>query len=145
MAGMTIGQGSHIYQGAEIRSPAGVVIGQNSSIGHHAVLDGRGGLTIGDSVNLSSGVWIWTVEHQINSPTFAAESSPVVFEDYVWLSCRVTVLPGVTVGKGAVVAAGAVVTEDFEAYSIVAGVPAKKIGERIKNLNYRLNRHIPMI
>lgn len=60
----------------------------------------------------------------------------------MWIASRVTILPGVTIGEGAVVAAGAIVTKDVEPYSIVAGVPAKRIGERNKNLEYTLN-HMP--
>lgn len=143
--GMRIGRGSHIYGCAEIRNPRGIRIGAGTSIGHYAILDGRGGLVIGNNVNLSSGVWIWTVEHDVASPDFKANSASVVIEDYVWLSCRVTVLPGVTVREGAVVAAGAVVTKDVEPYTIVGGIPAKKIGERPRGLHYVLSKYIHMI
>jgi maltose O-acetyltransferase len=74
----------------------------------------------------------------MNDPNFGCESAPVVIEDFAWISCRTVVLPGTRIGKGAVVAAGAVVTKDVEPYSIVAGVPAKKIGERSRDLNYYL-------
>ena len=55
-------------------------------------------------------------------------------EDFVWISCRTVVLPGVRIGKGAVVAAGPVVTKEVEPYAIVAGTPAKKVGERSHDL-----------
>lgn len=144
-SGMQIGKGSHIYSGAEIRNQFGIKIGKGTSIGHNAILDGRGGLVIGNSVNFSSGVWIWTVEHSITSANFEGVSAPVKIEDYVWLSCRVTVLPGVTIGEGAVACAGAVVTKNVEPYAIVAGVPAKKIGERPRGLTYELSKYIHMI
>lgn len=54
----------------------------------------------------------------------------IVIEDDVWIGANVVVLSGVTIGKGAVIAAGAIVTKDVEEYAIVAGVPAKKIGSR---------------
>ena len=143
--GLKIGKGSHIYGGAEIRGALSIRIGTGSSIGHNAILDGRGGLTIGNNVNLSTGVWIWTANHDVNSSTFSGISEPVVIEDYVWLSCRTTILQGVKIGKGAVVAAGAVVTKDVEPYTIVGGVPAKKIGERNRNLEYDCSDYIHMI
>jgi acetyltransferase-like isoleucine patch superfamily enzyme len=145
LAGMKIGHGSHIYMGAEIRGARRIKIGSGCSIGHGAVLDGRGYLTIGNNVNVSSGVWIWTRAHDVNSPTFAGTRAPVVIGDYAWLSCRVTVLQGVHVGEGAVAAAGAVVTKDVAPYTIVGGVPAHKIGERSRNLNYELSSYIHMV
>lgn len=87
------------------------------------------------------GVWIWTMEHDPQDPYFRAQGAPVIIEDYAWISCRVTIMPGVTIGKGAVVAAGAVVTKDVPPYAIVAGVPAKIIGERTKDLRYTLRFH----
>ena len=102
------------------------------------MLDGRAGLTIGNSVNLSTGAWIWTMQHDVNDPQFAATKGAVVIEDYAWISSRTTILPGVTIGKGAVVAAGAVVTKSVAPYEIVGGIPAKKIGERDRNLTYTL-------
>ena len=74
--GMTIGRGSVIYNSCEVREPARVVIGEFSSIGDRCVLDGRGGLTIGSSVNFSTGVWIWTMEHEVNARDFAAAAHP---------------------------------------------------------------------
>ena len=67
----------------------------------------------------------------------------MVIEDYVWIASRATILPGVTIGKGAVVACGAVVTKDVEPMTVVGGVPARKIGERINLLEYEL-KHNPL-
>ncbi len=138
--GMEIDRTSIIYMGGEIRSPQNISIKKNTTIGHKCTLDGRGGITIGESVNFSSEVMIWTVEHDLNSPSFGAHEGRVIVEDYAWLSCRSIILPGVTVGKGAVVAAGAVVTKSVEPYAIVGGVPARKIGERSKDLQYSLGK-----
>ena len=145
MLGMRIGRGSHIYMGAEIRSPHLICIGAGSSIGHRAILDGRGSLTIGSNVNVSTGVWVWTMDHDLRSPTFDSRKAAVVIGDFAWLSCRVVVLPGVTIGEGAVVAAGAVVTRDIPPYTIVGGVPAKQIGERPRDLRYDLSEYTPLI
>jgi len=134
-----------IYGGAEIRKPVMLTIGEFSIIGHNAILDARSGLTIGRNVNLSTGVWIWTQQHDHQDPRFRIIGGPVVIKDYAWLSCRTVVLPGVTIGEGAVVAAGAVVTKDVPDYTIVGGVPAKVIGTRTKNLDYELGVYIPFV
>lgn len=141
--GMRLDPTAIIYGGAEVRSPRNVCIGKHTSIGHHAILDGRNGLTIGDNVNLSTGVWIWTLEHDPQSSDFGTAGGPVVIEDYAWVSCRAVILPGVRIGKGAVVAAGAVVTKDVPPYAIVGGVPAKVIGERTQDLRYELTWYQP--
>ena len=143
--GMSIGSGSTIYRAPEIRKPSRIAIGRNTVIGNGAVLDGRGGLRIGDNVNFSSGVWVWTMQHDKDSPDFAAEAAPVVIGDRAWLSCRTTVLPGLTIGEGAVVCAGAVVTSDVAPYTVVGGVPAKPIGERTRQLTYTLAGRIPLL
>ena len=145
LLGMSIGRRSTVYRAPEIRKPSRITIGRNSVIGTDAVLDGRGGLRIGDNVNLSSGVWIWTMQHDKDSADFAVESAPVVIEDRAWLSCRTTILPGVTVGEGAVVCAGAVVTSDVAPYTVVGGVPARKIGARNHHLTYTLAGRIPFL
>jgi acetyltransferase-like isoleucine patch superfamily enzyme len=88
-------------------------------------------------------VWIWTLEHDPQSPAFATTGGPVVIEDYAWVSCRTVILPNVRIGRGAVVAAGAVVTRDVPDYAIVGGVPAKVIGERSRDLNYELSWYQP--
>lgn len=81
------------------------------------------------------------MQHDPQDPLYQGVGGPVVIEDYAWLSCRTVILPGVTIGKGAVVAAGAVVTKDIEPYSIVGGVPAVEIGVRTKDLQYELCFH----
>lgn len=145
--GMQIGFGSTIYMGAEVRNPKNIFIGEGSVIGHRAILDGRAGIKIGSNVNLSTGVWIWTVQHDPQCGQFSDVSGSVVISDYAWISCRAIILPGVKIGEGAVVAAGAVVTKDVEPYTIVGGVPAKKIGNRNNNLTYDLRsaENIPFI
>ena len=115
-------------------------------VGSCAVLDGRRGITIGSNVNLSSGVWIWTLQHAINDPNFGTEGGPVEIGDRAWVSCRVVILPGVRIGTGAVIAAGAVVTRDIPDFAIAAGVPARVIGHRACDLRYELaGNSIPYI
>jgi acetyltransferase-like isoleucine patch superfamily enzyme len=142
--GMHIGSKATIYSGAEIRRPECIVIGDGTIIGHDAKLDGRHGICIGKNVNFSTGVWIWTAQHDYNDPAFGDIGGTVTIGDNAWLSCRVTILPNVTIGEGAVVAAGAVVTKDVEAYTVVGGIPAKKIGERSRNVEYFLGDSLPI-
>lgn len=136
--GIRIHKSSSIHWRAEFYCPERIQIGRFTTIGDSSFLDGREGLIIGDNVNLGSHVTIYTREHDVNSPSFTETGSQVILENYCWVSSHVIILPGVTIGEGAVVAAGSVVTKDVKPYNIVAGVPARKIGKRKPTLNYRL-------
>lgn len=141
LAGIKIGSGSAIHMCARFYNPSNIQIGTDTIIGEKAVLDGRDKLIIGDHVDIASEVMIYNSQHDIEDADFKAVQQPVIIEDYVFIGPRSIILPGVTVGKGAVVAAGAVVTEDVKTHEIVGGVPAKKIGERkIKDHRYKLGR-----
>lgn len=135
---MTIGERAHIYGGLEVREPQNVEIGNATIVGHNVILDGRSGIKIGPNVNLSSEVSIWTLQHDPQSPTFGTRGGQVVVDKNAWLSFRCTVLPGVHIGEGAVVAAGSIVTKDVEPFAIVAGIPARTIGVRTRDLRYDL-------
>ncbi len=136
LLGMTIDRSAQLYRWKEVRSGHNIRIGAGTIIGSGAILDGRNGITIGHSVNLSSEVALWTMQHDVDSPTFMTEGGPIVIRDRAWISFRSTILPGVTIGEGAVVAAGAVVTKDVEPYTLVGGIPAKPIGHRNVEVDY---------
>ena len=129
---------SSVFRNVDIRSPYRISIGCNCNINKHVVLDGRGGLTIGNNVDIAQDVCIWTEEHDYSSPDFKGVCSPVIIEDYVWIASRATVLPGVIIGRGAVVASGAVVTKNVPPLAIVGGIPARTIGFREDKMNYKL-------
>jgi maltose O-acetyltransferase len=96
---------------------------------------------IGDHVNIASQVLIYNSKHDVDDPEFKAVCAPVEIGDYVFIGPRAIILPGVKVGRGAVVAAGAVVTKEVFAGEIVGGIPARKIRERkTNNLHYHLGR-----
>lgn len=145
-----IGKDSSIHWRAEFNQPAGVSIGHNTIIGNDAFLDGRmkhflawrkehgRPLTIGNNVSIAGEVRIYTMEHDIDSPDFAEMGSPVVIDDDVVIGTRVTILPGVHIHRGAVIASGAVVTKDVAEYEVVGGVPAKHIKDRNRDLRYTL-------
>lgn len=134
--GMAIAPTAKVYRWREVRNPKKIKIGAGSIIGLWSTLDGREGITIGENVNISSEAALWTLQHDHNSPTFATKGGPIVVGDRAWISFRATILPGVTIGEGAVVAAGAVVTKDVPPFAIVGGIPAKVIGTRNTDLTY---------
>lgn len=139
---MTIGKKTVIYYGLEARSPWNIVIGNNSIIGDHAILDGRNRICIGDNVNFSTGVWVWTEQHSINSPSFGVDGNklPVIVKNRAWVSSRTNILPGSVIEEGTVIAAGAVLTgTKTKSFSIYGGVPAKYIGSREKKLTYQFD------
>ena len=141
LSGMKIGKGSTIHMWANFFEPTRIKIGDDSIIGDHAFLDGRAALTIGSHVDIASGVMIYNSEHDLEKEDFSARVDPVEIGDYVFIGPRAIILPGIKIGKGAIVAAGAVVTKDVSDFTIVGGVPAKEIGERKnKNPSYRLGR-----
>ena len=141
LAGIKIGSGSTIHMWAGFFQPKNITIGQGTIIGDQAFLDGRARLTIGNHVAIASSVLIYNSEHDIHSDNFDPIEEPVEIGDYVFIGPRAVILPGVKIGKGAVIAAGAVVTKNIPPLTIAGGVPAKEIGKRkINNPNYRLGR-----
>src|SRR3989344_364771 len=141
IAGVKIDRNSIIHMCCKFFDPNGVNIGRDTIVGERAFLDGRAPIIMGDHVDIASEVMIYNSEHDINSPSFKAINGMVKISDYVFIGPRAIILPGVKIGTGAVVAAGAVVTKNVRDFSIVAGVPAKEIGERkLKNPKYSLGR-----
>jgi len=134
-----IGERSFIFMGAEFDTRRLFKLGDHSTINQDCRLDNRGGLEIGNNVSISAYVCILTADHDPRSPSFAGRTKPVRIADYVFVGTRAMILPGVTVGRGAVIAAGAVVTKDVGERMIVAGCPAKEIGSRTADLNYEID------
>jgi maltose O-acetyltransferase len=131
-AGFRIGSFSGIMGALDVTGPGNVTellsIGDRTIISGPLHVDLGAPVRIGNGVNLGHDVWLLTIDHEIGSgerrcgPSLAA---PVTIEDGAWIGSRVTVLPGISVGRGAVVAAGAVVTRDVRPNTLVAGVPAR--------------------
>lgn len=152
LSGWPVGAGARLrtrlYRLAGLRIGAGTLIAgpvqfgmsgdprRNFTIGGRCFLnsplfvDAAGPVTLGDRVSLGHHVVIVTTSHALGSAQFragAVEAAPVHIEDGAWIAASVTLLPGVTIGHGAVVAAGAVVTKDVAPNTLVGGVPAKLI------------------
>lgn len=141
LVGVEIGRGSKIHVFCRFFEPRNISLGEDTLVGEFSFLDGRGKLKIGSHTDIASQVLIYNSKHDINDPWFTAKEESVEIGDYVFVGPRAIILPGVKIGRGAVIAAGAVVTKDVAPREIVAGVPAKVIGERkLKVYQYRLGR-----
>lgn len=147
VVGLALAEGAAVHLGTQlwfygpgqVRRSA-VRIGAGTRINEDVVLDCRGGIEIGDHVSISPQVAIVTADHDHQAADFTLRHRRVVIEDHVWIGMRALILPGVRVGRGAVVAAGAVVTKDVEPGWVVAGVPARRVGQRNPDaIGYELN------
>lgn len=133
-----IGAGATVHMGCFVTG-RNIAIGEGTVINRRCHLDGRGGLTIGADVSISPECYLISLTHNPQDSHFRAVSKPVEIGSRVWMGSRAIVLPGVCVEQGAVVGAGSVVTKNVERYAIVAGNPARKIGERNRDLQYSLS------
>lgn len=140
LVGWQIGKGSHLNMRLYVLGPGKLKVGEFSHVNQGCLFDYRAGIEIGSSVSISHRVMLITGGHAVQSSDFGEEDLPIRIEDHVWIGAGATVLKGVTIGEGAVVAAGAVVTKDVRPFTIVGGVPAREIGERNRNLDYKCIR-----
>jgi acetyltransferase-like isoleucine patch superfamily enzyme len=137
LSGLKFGKKCSILMGCELRYPNKIILGDHCVINRDVLLDGRGGpLTIGNNVDIAQEVVIWTLGHDAHDDFHRDKGALVTIEDYAWIGHRAIIMPGVTIGRGAVVAAGAVVTTSVPAMAIVGGVPARVIGQRRSALSY---------
>ena len=128
--------------GTEIWSAHHLHIGKGMIGGYDLLLDARNGIEIGANVNFSARVSIYTEQHDYRAADFGCDDSickKVTLGNRVWVGPNVIILPGVTIGEGAVLAAGCVVAHDVPSFTVVAGIPAKKIAERPQHLTYQFN------
>ena len=126
--GDRIGKGSMIYAPLRCILSEPVKIGKNVMILYNCLMMSRGGITIEDDVMIAANVSLITNNHDVyDRPVLLCK--PVHIKQGAWIGANATILPGVTVGKYAVVAAGSIVTKDVPDYTVVAGNPAKVIKE----------------
>lgn len=130
MIGVKLAKNVRIFEGFHIRKPSGIIIENGVSIGPRVLMDGRMGLHVKENAVIAYEAIIWTLNHDYNDPRFSTKGGPVTIEKYAWICSRSIILPGVTIGEGAVIASGAIVTKDVPPYTIVGGIPAKVIGKR---------------
>lgn len=136
MIATSCGKGVNIEKGASFTP--GLSIGDRSGVGIDCELTGP--ITIGRDVMMGPEVIIYTSGHKFDRTDISmmdqgfTETKPVTIGNDVWLGRRVIIMPGVTIGDGSIIGAGAVVTKDIPAYSVAGGVPAKVIKSRLTEL-----------
>ena len=132
LGGLSIGRRTRLLGRLEIEGTGDIA--PNVRVGHDCLLNSplylnaSAPITIGNHVGIGHHVVIITDTHHIGAAAARAGervARPVSIEDGAWIAARVTILPGVTIGRGTVVAAGAVVTRDVPPNTLVAGVPAR--------------------
>ena len=128
------GKGVVIFPNAWIKMPEKILIGDDVRIHPWTYIDASGGLEIGSHIGISPGTQIYTQNHGIRAGelyyTQPYRLGKVIIGDDCWIGAGSLITAGVTIAKGTIVAGGAVITQDTEPYSIVGGIPAKKIGMR---------------
>ena len=131
------GRGTGVQMGCRFLNGRKVFLGDRNVINFDCLFDGRRhAIRVGNDVSIGPEASILTLGHDPQSPDFADKGGEVIIGDRAWICYRAIILPGVSIGEGAVVGAGAVVSRDVEPYTIVAGSPARVVGTRTKDLHY---------
>jgi maltose O-acetyltransferase len=134
-----LGKGTSVQMGCKFLNGRKISFGDRNVINFGCLFDGRRfAIRTGDDVSIGPEAAILTLGHDPQSPDFSDRGGDVNIGSRVWIGYRAVILPGVSVGEGAVVGAGAVVASDVDPFTIVAGVPARKIGDRTEKLSYQL-------
>lgn len=121
----------HTHGSAKIYMPWNLSVGPIVCIGPKVEIYNKAMVTIGKNVVISQGAYLCTASHDISSPTMDLVTKPIVIGDNVWIAAHATILPGVTIGEGAVVGACAVVAKDVPPWSVVVGNPARVVKQRV--------------
>ncbi len=132
--GIKVGKSCFIHMGCRFEGK--ISIGNNTVIGRRCVLLGE--ITIKNNVSITAETYIFTTTHIVDSRSFEAVYSSVVIEDYVWIGARAMILPGIIIGKGAVLGAASTATKNIPEFSIFVGSPAKEVGKRSMLIDYKL-------
>lgn len=130
-----VGKGSSIHRSCRFFHIGKFYMGENSTINFGCYIDNRRGITIGNNVGIAHDTKIYTLGHNIESSHFETKGNKVVIEDNCFIFSNTLIMPGVTIGEGAIVLAGSVVTKDVEPWTIVGGNPSKFIKKRDKDVD----------
>lgn len=136
--GMKVGRNTYIAYKVSFICPWKIVIGDNCVINSHVLLDGREKLIIKDNVDISWYAKIFTLQHDPDSPEHRSIGKSVIVDSFCWLATNAIILPGIHLGEGSIIAAGAVVTKNTLPFTVYGGIPAKPIKSRNKHLHYTI-------
>ncbi|HNR22879.1 MAG TPA: acyltransferase [Steroidobacteraceae bacterium] len=130
-----LGEGTVVQEHFWVTNPEKVSIGSHCNFAQGVFITGGGGVTIGDYVGLGPDVKIWSVNHRFEDPDTpwlkqGWDKLPVVIEDDVWLGANCFVMPGITIGRGAILSAGTIMMKSVPPYAICAGNPGRVVGWR---------------
>lgn len=113
-------------------------LGKNSTVNFGCYLDNRRGIKIGDNTAIAHNVKIYTLGHNIDSPHFETKGAPVVIGNNVFIFSNAMIMPGVTIGDGAVILPGSIVTKHVGAFEVWGGAPAKFIKNRTREIDCKI-------
>ncbi len=128
--GARLGPNCHIYPGARIWAPWNLVCEDVVAIADEAIVYNPARIDIGSHATISQQAYLCAATHDLHDPAFPLLTRPIVIGRRAWICARATVLPGVSVAEGAVLALGGVATRDLKPWTIYGGVPATRLGER---------------
>lgn len=135
--GIKIGESSSIHRRCRFFHIGNLWVGNNTTINFGCYLDNRRGIHIGNNVGIAHDTKIYTLGHDFNDPKFRTKGSAVYIKDNSFIFSNAIIMPGVTIGEGAIILSGSVVTKDVEPWTIAGGNPAKKIKERNNIIDYK--------
>lgn len=146
LRGTEIGELSVIHAIELNGKASNLKMGRECVIGNRVHLALHARIELGNNVVINDGCILLTASHDVNDPEWKHVKAPIIIEDYAWIATNAIILPGVTIGCGAVVGAGAVITKNVPPYSIVAGNPARIVKERsIREFSYSAVRFLAPI
>jgi acetyltransferase-like isoleucine patch superfamily enzyme len=140
LCGFRIAKSATLQGGVRFFHVGRLEVGAGTVVNRGVYLDNRGGLVIGQQVSIAHDARIYTLGHDIHDPGFAPKAKPVRIDDHAVLFAGAMIMPGVHLGQGAVVMAGAVVTHSVAPFRIVGGNPARDLGQRRSGADYALGR-----
>jgi putative colanic acid biosynthesis acetyltransferase WcaF len=128
--GAKLGPSCHIYPGARIWAPWNLVCADGAAIADEAVIYNAAQVFLGSHAIVSQQAYVCTATHDFDDPGFPMLVAPIAIGGYAWVCARACVLPGVTLGDGAVLGLASVATKDLEPWQVYAGNPARRIKQR---------------
>lgn len=139
VVGCNVGKHTGLHDGVRFTWMGRLTIGNHSTLNMNCFIDSRGGITIGNNSMLGRCTSIYTMTHDVNSPTFSSLTASVIIGNNVIVFPHTIIMPGISIGDDAIVYPGSVVSKNVASKEIVGGVPARTIGIRKQGVNYTLD------